>query len=48
MHTSLAAQLAQFELGHLTVERIAGSDSSELPDPDAERANALRARSSAA
>ena len=35
MHTSLAAQLAQFELGHLTVERIAGSDSSELPDPDA-------------
>jgi hypothetical protein len=35
MHTSLAAQLAQLELGHLTVERNPGSDSSELPDPDA-------------
>ena len=35
MHTSFAAQLAQLELGHLKVERIAGSDTSELPDPDA-------------
>ncbi|HEY1146060.1 MAG TPA: chromosome segregation ATPase, partial [Allosphingosinicella sp.] len=35
MHTSLAAQLAQLELGHLKVERIASADTSELPDPDA-------------
>jgi len=35
MHTSLAAQLAQLELGHLNVERIASADSSELPDSDA-------------
>ena len=35
MHTSLSAQLAQLELGHLKVERIASSDTSELPDPDA-------------
>lgn len=35
MHTSLAAQLAQLELGHLKVERIASPASTELPDPDA-------------
>jgi hypothetical protein len=35
MHTSLAAQLAQLELGHLKVERIASAAADELPDPDA-------------
>lgn len=35
MHTSLAAQLAQLELGHLKVERIASNASAELPDPEA-------------
>jgi hypothetical protein len=35
MHTSLAAQLAQLELGHLKVERIGSTAASELPDPDA-------------
>jgi len=35
MHTTLAAQLAQLELGHLRVERIASNASSELPDPEA-------------
>ena len=35
MHTSLAAQLAQLELGHLKVERIASNSSAELPDPEA-------------
>ena len=35
MHTTLAAQLAQLELGHLRVERIGSAASSELPDPDA-------------
>jgi len=35
MHTSLAAQLAQLELGHLRVERTVNADTSELPDPEA-------------
>jgi SLOG family YspA-like protein len=35
MHTSFAAQLAQLELGHLTIERIGAPDATELPDPDA-------------
>jgi hypothetical protein len=35
MHTSLAAQLAQLELGHLQVERIGSAFSCDLPDPDA-------------
>lgn len=35
MHTSLAAQLAQLELGHLHLERIGSTASSELPEPDA-------------
>jgi len=35
MHTSLAAQLAQLELGHLKVERIASNATAELPDPEA-------------
>ena len=35
MHTSLSAQLAQLELGHLKIERIASADTSEVPDPDA-------------
>ena len=35
MHTSLAAQLAQLELGHLKVERIGPTAISEPPDPDA-------------
>jgi hypothetical protein len=35
MHTSLAAQLAQLELGHLKVERIGSAAATELPDPDA-------------
>lgn len=34
MHTSLAAQLAQLELGHLAIERIE-ADSIELPDNEA-------------
>ena len=34
MHTSLAAQLAQLELGHLTIERTEASVR-EPPDPDA-------------
>lgn len=35
MHTSLAAQLAQLELGHLKVERITSAATAEPPDPDA-------------
>jgi hypothetical protein len=35
MHTSLAAQLTQLELGHLKVERIASNSSAEPPDPEA-------------
>lgn len=35
MHTSLAAQLAQLELGHLKVERIERAEACEPPDPDA-------------
>lgn len=35
MHTSLAAQLAQLELGHLKVERIGRAAGSEPPDPEA-------------
>ncbi len=35
MHTSLAAQLAQLELGHLKVERITSAATGEPPDPDA-------------
>jgi hypothetical protein len=35
MHTSLAAQLTQLELGHLHIERIGSAATSELPDPDA-------------
>ena len=35
MHTSLEAQLAQLELGHLAVERTPAPDCSDLPDPDA-------------
>jgi hypothetical protein len=35
MHTSLAAQLAQLELGHLKVERIGSAAGTELPDPEA-------------
>lgn len=35
MHTSLAAQLAQLELGHLRVERVDKAEATELPDPDA-------------
>ena len=35
MHTTLAAQLAQLELGHLRVERIGSTATDELPDPDA-------------
>jgi len=35
MHTALAAQLAQLELGHLKVERICSNAASELPEPDA-------------
>ncbi|MEA3016995.1 MAG: hypothetical protein QOI38_1717 [Sphingomonadales bacterium] len=34
MHTSLAAQLAQLELGHLSIERI-DAGPSEPPDPEA-------------
>jgi len=35
MHTTLAAQLAQLELGHLKVERIGPATISEPPDPEA-------------
>jgi hypothetical protein len=35
MHTSLSAQLALLELGHLNIERIASADTSEPLDPDA-------------
>jgi hypothetical protein len=35
MHTTLAAQLAQLELGHLKVERICSAAATELPDPEA-------------
>src|SRR5690606_24306953 len=35
MHTSLAAQLAQLELGHLAIERPSGPAAAEPPDPDA-------------
>lgn len=35
MHTTLAAQLAQLELGHLRIERIGSAAATELPDPDA-------------
>jgi hypothetical protein len=35
MHTTLAAQLAQLELGHLRVERIGSAAGSELPDAEA-------------
>jgi len=35
MHTSLAAQLAQLELGHVRVERIIASAPSDPPDPEA-------------
>jgi hypothetical protein len=35
MPTSLAAELAQLELGHLKIEQIDSTGSSELPDPDA-------------
>ena len=33
MHTSLAVQLAQLELGHLQIERIGRVAATELPDP---------------
>ena len=35
MHTSLAAQLAQLELGHLQIKRIRNTGTSDLPDSDA-------------
>lgn len=35
MHTTLAAQLAQLELGHLKVERMGPASISEPPDPEA-------------
>lgn len=35
MHTTLAAQLAQLELGHLKVERISSAAATEPPDPEA-------------
>ncbi|HEX5184981.1 MAG TPA: DUF2493 domain-containing protein [Allosphingosinicella sp.] len=34
-HTSLAAQLAQLELGHLSIERSIGAAPTELPDSEA-------------
>lgn len=34
MHSTLAAQLAQLELGHLSVQRIESSGATELPDCD--------------
>jgi hypothetical protein len=35
MHSSLAAQLAQLELGHLTIDRMESQPPGELPDPEA-------------
>lgn len=35
MHTSLATQLAQLELGHLSIERITASGPLEPPEPEA-------------
>ena len=35
MHTTLAAHLAQLELGHLHLERIGSRGCDELPEPDA-------------
>lgn len=35
MHTSLSAQLAQLELGHLTIERSAGDSACDAPEPEA-------------
>jgi hypothetical protein len=35
MHTSFAAQLAQLELGHLTIERTGTAGTGDLPDPEA-------------
>jgi len=35
MHTTLAAQLAQLELGHLSVDRVEPAGSGDLPDDDA-------------
>ncbi len=35
MHTTLAAQLAQLELGHLAIERPTGSAAADPPDPEA-------------
>ena len=37
MHTTLAAQLAQLELGHLNIQRIRPRVSLELPEDDAVR-----------
>jgi hypothetical protein len=34
MHTSLAAQLAQLELGHLSIAEARGDSTTELPDAD--------------
>ncbi|MGE5564272.1 MAG: DUF2493 domain-containing protein [Bacillota bacterium] len=35
MHSTLAAQLAQLELGHLAIDRPDQSDTTDLPEPDA-------------
>jgi SLOG family YspA-like protein len=35
MHTTLAAQLAQLELGHLAIERSDAPGTTDLPEPDA-------------
>jgi SLOG family YspA-like protein len=35
MHSTLAAQLAQLELGHLSIERPATAGTTDVPDPDA-------------
>lgn len=35
MHSSLAAQLAQLELSHLTIDRMESQPPGELPDPEA-------------
>jgi hypothetical protein len=35
MHSTLAAQLAQLELGHLAIDRTEPADSTELPESDA-------------
>jgi hypothetical protein len=35
MHTSLSAQLAQLELGHLRVDRVTAAGPAEPPDPEA-------------